>query len=161
MVNVSAESVSAAMLVETIAKKANLKFAIYDDVVIPFVEVVNLSPADALDKIVAVAGLSVYLDDGTYVIWKKVEVKKGTQQPLDLEFHDMPIKDLLRTLQENFDLKIEVAPSVTGKIIAINLADEVPSKIVEKIARGARLSLNVTETGVYRIGFGNEKTPED
>lgn len=156
VVNVIVESVSAAMLVETIAKKANLNFAIYDDAVIPFVEVVNLSPADALKKIVAAADLSIYSDNGTYVIWKKPNT--GKEMPVDLSFHDIPIKDLMRVLQEQFGLKIEVAPLVTEKIIAIECVKETPSQIVEKIARGARLSLIVTKDGVYRVGFDKEKT---
>ncbi len=156
VINVSAESVSAAMLVETIAQKADFNFAIFDDAVIPFVEVVNLSPADALKKIVAAADLSIYSDNGTYVIWKKP--KTGKEMPVDLSFHDMPVKDLMRVLQEQFGLKIEVAPLVTEKIIAIECVKETPSEIVEKIARGARLSLTVTKDGVYRVGFGKEKT---
>ena len=156
VVNVSAESVSAAMLVETIAKKAKFDFAIYDDAVIPFVEVVNLSPADALKKIVAAADLSIYSDNGTYVIWKKPNA--GKEMPVDLSFHDMPVKDLMQVLQEQFGLKIEVAPLVTEKIIAIECVKETPSEIVEKIARGARLSLTVTKDGVYRVGFDKEQT---
>ena len=159
VVNVSAESVSAAMLVETIAEKAELNFAIYDDAVIPFVEVVNLSPADALKKIVAAANLSLYLDNGTYVVWKKPDA--GQENPVDLNFHDISVKELLRTLQEEFGLEIEVSPSVNEKIIAIKCVNATPSEIVEKIARGARLSLTVTADGVYRIGFENKKTPEN
>ena len=160
-ISVRAQRVLASGVIEELAKKTNADIIIYDDAEISLVKFDKLAPLAAFKEVAAAAGLSVQLVGKTYVFEKKMQVEAGKNDALDLSFHDISIRELLLTLKEQFDLKIEIAPQVSGELVAINLTNETPASTVEKIARGARLSLTQTEDGVYRIGFDSEKTPKN
>ncbi len=160
-VSVRAQRVLASSVIEELAKKTNVDIIIYDDAEIPFVKFDKFPPFAAFKEIADAADLSVKLVGKTYVFEKRTPATSGENAALDLSFHDISIRDLLLTLRDQFGLKIEIAPQVSGELVAINLTNETPASTVEKIARGARLSLTQTADGVYRIGFDNEKTPKN
>lgn len=156
-VDVRAQSVLASKVIAELASKTNTDIIIYADAEIPFVDFKKYSPSEALKKVVDSAGLWVQLEGKTYIIDRRTALQKNGNNGLEMVFRDIGIRELLETLAKQFDLKVEIAPSVSGQLIAIRLDDETPRGAVEKIARGAKLSLEITKDGVYRVGFDEPK----
>ena len=156
-VDVRAQLVSAAKVIAELASKTNTDIIIYADAEIASVDFKKASPSEALKKVVDVAGLWMQLEGKTYIIDKKTAAQKSKNNGIEMVFRDIGIRELLETLATQFDLKIEIAPNVSGQLIAIRLDDETAVSAVEKIARGAKLSLEITKDGVYRVGFDEPK----
>ena len=72
---------------------------------------------------------------------------------------DISIRELLGIIEERFKIKVEIAPQVGGDIVLIRLTGQTPESAIREIADGAKLSLTVTDAGVYRVGFAAQ-TPE-
>ncbi len=158
-VALKAQAVSAAEIIDKLALKTNMDIIITADVQIGYIDFKSASPQEALAQVVEAAGLTSRLVGKTYVIGKpSAETVPQKNPKIELYFRDIEIKELLLLLQEQFKIKVEVAPDVTGKLVAIHLVNETAQKAIAKIADGAGFSLEITDQDVYRVGFS--KAPD-
>ena len=158
LVDVLARATSAAEIIEQIALKTNMDIAVLNDAPVSFIALKEVSPAVAVAEVAQAAGLSSELAGRTYIIRKLAEPPKKNSA-LEIFFKDIAVKDLLSVLKENFEIKLEVAPQVAGRLAVIHLTENAPQLAVEKIAQAAQLSFEVTRDGVYRIGFEDAIAP--
>lgn len=153
LVDIWARDSSAKDVLDKLAEQARLDIIVRNDAKISSLNLKGVSPEQAIKEIAEAAQLSYRQDGEIYVIGKKANLEKSENNELELVFTNIGIRDLLGILSEQFGLKIEIAPTVSGELAIVHLHDETPASAVEKIARGARLSLEITKDGVYRVGF--------
>ena len=71
---------------------------------------------------------------------------------LDLQFRDIPVKQLLSTLGEQFNINIAVNADVDGVIGSINLVNQTPEEALQTaIAVAGNLTLNRMPNGTYIV----------
>ena len=78
---------------------------------------------------------------------------------LDLQFRDIPVKQLLSTLSEQFNINLAVNGDVDGVISSINLVNRTPEEALQDvIAAAGNLTVTRTGSGTYIV---NKKQPGD
>ena len=78
---------------------------------------------------------------------------------LDLQFRDIPVKQLLSTLSEQFNINLAVNDAVDGVISSINLVNRTPEEALQDvIAAAGNLTVSRTASGTYIV---NKKQPGD
>lgn len=76
---------------------------------------------------------------------------------LDLQFRDIPVKQLLSTLAEQFNINLAVNAEVDGVISSINLVNRTPDEALQDvIAAAGNLTVSRTNSGTYIV---NKKQP--
>ena len=78
---------------------------------------------------------------------------KLRQPGFDLQFTDISVKELLKTLGEQFQISIIINNDVEGSIGYINLFNQTPDEALQNVMRAApNLSITRTANGTYIVG---------
>jgi type II secretory pathway component HofQ len=130
-------------LLHKIAVEGNLAIAVRGDVegLVEEIRLTNVSPEQALQKVVEEAGLTWKLVDQVYIVTPTTAAKpeeKATR--IELSFQDVEIASLLMIVSQQFNLKVSVSPDVTGKLKLINLKNRTPQEALQTICQAGNLA---------------------
>ncbi len=153
---VRASDTSAAAILSLLASKTGVKIIIKKDAPLDDLELKRVTLPEAIAQIAKAANLKLVADkppmrdiETTYIVGE-IEARPNAQfpaTPLEMDFKQVPVAQLVKILSEQFGLKAQVAAQVPEKLVDVMIFNATPVEALQIIADAADLEFSKTADG--------------